>query len=178
MSVPKCLFFFQDLEGLTEVFGRMSAGISGQKLPLWAEFSFLISGTFCPGDGLVKRLVARRCYKRRCTQSIQTGCAYTFPTDVRPQSAFFCTMQYKLEAYLQTFREVLQTTMHREKGVHAPCALARNLIKICRVKPTCAILVERGQAEPGLQCVNAPLSRSVHWDHRFCQLVGMSVDSG
>ena len=40
MSVPKC-FFFQDLEVLTEVFGRMSAGISGQKLPLWAEFSFL-----------------------------------------------------------------------------------------------------------------------------------------
>ena len=40
MSVPKCLFF-QDLEGLTEVFGRMSAGISGQKLPLWAAFSFL-----------------------------------------------------------------------------------------------------------------------------------------
>ena len=39
MSVPKCLFF-QDLEGLTEVFGRMSAGISGQMLPLWAEFSF------------------------------------------------------------------------------------------------------------------------------------------
>ena len=27
MSVPKC-FFFQNLEGLTEVFGRMSAGIS------------------------------------------------------------------------------------------------------------------------------------------------------
>ena len=43
MSVPKCLFFFQDLEGLTEVFGRMSAGISGQKLLLWAEFSFLNS---------------------------------------------------------------------------------------------------------------------------------------
>ena len=41
MSVPKCLFF-QDLEGLTEVFRRMSAGISGQKLLLWAEFSFLI----------------------------------------------------------------------------------------------------------------------------------------
>ena len=41
MSVPKCLFF-QDLEGLTEVFGRMSAGISGPKLPLWADFSFLI----------------------------------------------------------------------------------------------------------------------------------------
>ena len=40
MSVPKCLFS-QDLEGLTEVFGRMSAGISGYKLPLWAEFSFL-----------------------------------------------------------------------------------------------------------------------------------------
>ena len=34
--------FFQDLEGLSEVFGRMSAGISGPKLPLWAEFSFLI----------------------------------------------------------------------------------------------------------------------------------------
>ena len=33
--------FFQDLEGLTEVFGRMSGGISGPKLPLWAEFSFL-----------------------------------------------------------------------------------------------------------------------------------------
>ena len=40
MSVPKCLFF-QDLEGLNEVFGRMSAGTSGRKLPLWADFSFL-----------------------------------------------------------------------------------------------------------------------------------------
>ena len=48
MSVPKCLVF-QDLEGLTEVFGRMSAGISGQKLPLWAEFSFLIIGLFLMG---------------------------------------------------------------------------------------------------------------------------------
>ena len=37
----KCLFL-QDLEGLTEVFGRMSAGTSGRKLPLWADFSFLI----------------------------------------------------------------------------------------------------------------------------------------
>ena len=44
LSVPKCLFF-QHLEGLTEVFGRMSAGISGQKkLPLWAEFPFLKKG--------------------------------------------------------------------------------------------------------------------------------------
>ena len=41
MSVPKC-FIFQDLEQLTEVFGGMSAGISGRKLPLWADFSFLI----------------------------------------------------------------------------------------------------------------------------------------
>ena len=40
MSMAKCLFF-QDLEGLTEVFGRMSAGTSGRKLPLWADFSFL-----------------------------------------------------------------------------------------------------------------------------------------
>ena len=32
MSVPKCLvLFFQNLEGLTEVFGRMSAWISGHK---------------------------------------------------------------------------------------------------------------------------------------------------
>ena len=45
MSVPKCLFF-QDLEGLTEGFGGMSAGMSGRKLPLWAEFSFLINGPF------------------------------------------------------------------------------------------------------------------------------------
>ena len=36
MSLPKCLFF-QDLEGLTEVFGHMSTGISGPKLPLWAD---------------------------------------------------------------------------------------------------------------------------------------------
>ena len=35
--------FFQDLEGLTEVFGRMSAGISAPKLLLWADFSFLIN---------------------------------------------------------------------------------------------------------------------------------------
>ena len=38
MSVPTC-FIFQDLERLTEVFGGMSAGISGRKLPLWADFS-------------------------------------------------------------------------------------------------------------------------------------------
>ena len=38
------MLVFQDLEGLTEVFGRMSAGISGQKLPLRAEFSFLSFG--------------------------------------------------------------------------------------------------------------------------------------
>ena len=40
--MPKCLFF-QDLEGLTEVFGRMSGGGCGPKLTLWADFSFLIS---------------------------------------------------------------------------------------------------------------------------------------
>ena len=40
MSVPKCLLF-PDLEGLAEVFGGLSAGMSGPKLPLWAEFSFL-----------------------------------------------------------------------------------------------------------------------------------------
>ena len=37
MSVPKCLFF-QNLEALTEVFGRMCAGTSGRRLPLWADF--------------------------------------------------------------------------------------------------------------------------------------------
>ena len=41
MSVPQCLFF-QDLEGLTEVLGGMSAGMSCRKLPLWAEFSFVL----------------------------------------------------------------------------------------------------------------------------------------
>ena len=41
ISVLECLFF-QDLEGLTDVCGRMSAGTSGQKLPLWADFPFLI----------------------------------------------------------------------------------------------------------------------------------------
>ena len=40
MSVPICLFF-QGLEGLTEVFGRMSARMSGPRLPLWADFSFV-----------------------------------------------------------------------------------------------------------------------------------------
>ena len=35
------MLVFRDSEGLTEVFGRMSAGISGPKLPLWADFSFL-----------------------------------------------------------------------------------------------------------------------------------------
>ena len=41
-DVRSKMLVFQDLEGLTEVFGRMSAGISGQKLPLWAELSFQI----------------------------------------------------------------------------------------------------------------------------------------
>ena len=36
------MLFFQDLESLTEVLGGTSAGMSGPKLPLWAEFSFLI----------------------------------------------------------------------------------------------------------------------------------------
>ena len=34
------MLIFQDLEGLTEAFGGMSAGMSGPKLPLWAEFSY------------------------------------------------------------------------------------------------------------------------------------------
>ena len=34
--------FFQDLEGLTEVSGGMSAGTSGRNFGLWADFSFLI----------------------------------------------------------------------------------------------------------------------------------------
>ena len=38
MSVPNACFF-KDLEGLTV--GRMSAGISGPKLPFWADFPFL-----------------------------------------------------------------------------------------------------------------------------------------
>ena len=38
------VYFFQDLEGLTEVFGRMSAGTSGRKLPLGADFCFLLKG--------------------------------------------------------------------------------------------------------------------------------------
>ena len=46
----KCLFF-QDLEGLTEVFGGISAGTSGRRLPLWADFSFLI--TVCSVEFLV-----------------------------------------------------------------------------------------------------------------------------
>ena len=49
VSVPKC-FIFQDLERLTEVFGGMSAGISGRKLPLWADFSFLISAGLHLGE--------------------------------------------------------------------------------------------------------------------------------
>ena len=39
-NVRAKMLVFQDLDGLTEVFGRMSAGISGPKLPLWADFSF------------------------------------------------------------------------------------------------------------------------------------------
>ena len=41
------LVFFQDLEGLTEVFGGTSAGMSGPKLSLWAEFSFLSKVCIC-----------------------------------------------------------------------------------------------------------------------------------
>ena len=35
--VHATMLFFQDLEGLTEIFGRMSAGPSGRKL-LWLIF--------------------------------------------------------------------------------------------------------------------------------------------
>ena len=49
MSPPKCLLFSRTLTALTEVLGRdicandprMSAGYPSQKLPLWADFSFL-----------------------------------------------------------------------------------------------------------------------------------------
>ena len=47
------MLVFQDLEGVTEVFGGTSAGMSGPKLPLWAEFSFLkeqIRADFRAGD--------------------------------------------------------------------------------------------------------------------------------
>ena len=37
MCVAKCLCVFQDLEGPTEAFGGMSAGMSGPKLPLGLE---------------------------------------------------------------------------------------------------------------------------------------------
>ena len=37
MSNLALVYFFEDLGGLTEVLGRMSAGISGQKLPLLVE---------------------------------------------------------------------------------------------------------------------------------------------
>ena len=46
MSVPECLFLFQDLEGLTEVLASLSAGMSGRKLPLWADLSFLTEASF------------------------------------------------------------------------------------------------------------------------------------
>ena len=55
MSVQKCLFF-QDLEGLTKVLGGMSAlsaGMSGRKPPLWAEFSFYACNDF-EKDGKLK----------------------------------------------------------------------------------------------------------------------------
>ena len=68
MSVSKCLFS-QDFEGLTEVFGRMSAGISGQKLSLWAEFSFLKLVV----DISIKRLVSRR----PSSSSSHTGAPHT-----------------------------------------------------------------------------------------------------
>ena len=65
MSVPTCLFF-QDLEALTEVFGQMSAGISGQKLPLWAEFLFLIIGVGVFWGGLLS-LDYRRAILTTCS---------------------------------------------------------------------------------------------------------------
>ena len=42
---PCQMLVFPEFGGLTEVFGRMSAGISGRKLPLWADFSFLREGS-------------------------------------------------------------------------------------------------------------------------------------
>ena len=39
------MLVFQDLEGLTEVFGRISTGTSGRKLPLWGDFLFLNKGS-------------------------------------------------------------------------------------------------------------------------------------
>ena len=62
MSVPTCLFF-QDLEALTEVFGRMSAGISAPKLPLWAEFLFLISLSLFLLENLYQNTVFQRSLK-------------------------------------------------------------------------------------------------------------------
>ena len=68
MSAPKCLFF-QDLTALTEVLGqdicandpRMSAGCPSQKLPLWADFSFL---NLCLGVSAFKRPCNRLAVKK------------------------------------------------------------------------------------------------------------------
>ena len=40
MDVRVTMLVFQDLESLTEVFDRMSTGMSVQKLPVWPDFSF------------------------------------------------------------------------------------------------------------------------------------------
>ena len=60
--MPKCLFF-QDLEGLTKVFGRMSAGTSGRKLPLWVDFSFLTKGPFRTKNAAALETVAFYYYR-------------------------------------------------------------------------------------------------------------------
>ena len=77
MSVPKC-FFFQDLEGLTEVFGRMSVGTSGRKLPLWADFSFLKEGPWiCRRSSVKKNGESQRALRDRLMSRGKKNCLPT-----------------------------------------------------------------------------------------------------
>ena len=83
MSVRKCLFF-QDMDSLTEVFGRMSAGISGAKLHLWAEFSFLTKKP--------KRGHKNRSQKRGYTKWNNSCCTFKTGTRIHlPKLRFYKT---------------------------------------------------------------------------------------
>ena len=115
-----CLFF-QDLDGLTEVFNQMSTGISGPNLPLWAYFWFPKVGSI-PVTTTTKIFPKVLRYKWEAYRNtngrriaIQMGrvlTAFPFPQSVRALEV----LRYKWEAYCNTKLEVYCDPFLRSSG--------------------------------------------------------------
>ena len=107
------VLFFCDLVGLTEVFGRMSTGISGPKLPLWAPFSFL---NCCKCISSMSRFKFQHPYTGSCKRRLCSHDLMTVHWMRQDQGQYFTTMLIAFIAF--TTRFVASLSQSPEKKWH------------------------------------------------------------